>query len=179
MENRYSTGSAPQPKNSSSQNKKPKQSSQSKPKFNTGRTSGKGESRNEKRARWAKKSKPAVKPVVKRGPVKEYTSACCSALATKPAAGAKESFKDPESGKSKDKAKGLGKWRCTTCHKVTKVTPRKPEPPMANLSTRSPYPGPLTTSVLNIPPAPEGAVARIIVGGPHCLNAKQLIGKTL
>lgn len=125
-----------------------------------------GPTRNEKRARWAKKSKPAVKPAVKRGPVKEYTSACCSALATKPAAGAKESFKDPESGKSKDKAKGLGKWRCTTCHKVTKVTPRKPEPPMANLSTRSPYPGPLTTPVLNIPPAPEGAVARIIVGGP-------------
>ena len=131
MENRGSQVSSQvstHSQNSQKQTQKPKQNSQSKPKFNTGRTSGKGESRNEKRARWAKKSKPAVKPVVKRGPVKEYTSACCSALATKPAAGAKESFKDPESGKTKDKAKGLGKWRCTTCHKVTKVTPRKPEP---------------------------------------------------
>ena len=147
-------------------NRKPQQNSQQRSRANTGRTSGKGESRNEKRARWAKKSRPAANLVVKRGPVREYVSACCSALATKPTAGAKESVKDPESGKTKDKAKGLGKWRCTTCRKVTKVTPRKPEPPMANLSTRSPFPGPLTTPVLNIPPAPEGAVSQEIVGGP-------------
>jgi succinate dehydrogenase/fumarate reductase-like Fe-S protein len=43
-------------------------------------------------------------------------------------AGQKEMTKDAETGKMKDKPKGLGKWRCTACGKVAKVTPRKPEP---------------------------------------------------
>jgi hypothetical protein len=38
----------------------------------------------------------------------------------------KEAVKDPESGKMKDKVKGLGHWRCSGCRKVCKVTPRKP-----------------------------------------------------
>src|ERR1017187_3352169 len=85
-------------------------------------------SRNQKRARWAKKAKPVAKPVLQRGPVHEYISACCSAPSRKPRAGMKETVKDPESGKTKDKPKGLGHWRCTACGKVAKVTPRKPEP---------------------------------------------------
>jgi len=86
------------------------------------------ETRNSKRARWAKKAKPVAKPVVVRGPVHEYISACCSAPSRKPRAGMKETVKDPESGKMKDKPKGLGHWRCTACGKVAKVTPCKPAP---------------------------------------------------
>jgi hypothetical protein len=47
--------------------------------------------------------------------------------ATKPAAGLMESVKDPDSGKMKNQPKGLGKWRCTGCKKITAVTPRKPQ----------------------------------------------------
>ena len=83
-------------------------------------------SRNQKRARWAKKAKPVAKPIVRKGPEKEYISACCSVPARKPRAGMKESVKDPETGKTKDKPKGLGHWRCTACGKVAKVTPQKP-----------------------------------------------------
>ena len=85
------------------------------------------ETRNEKRARWAKKAKPVAKPVLQRGPVHEYISACCSAPSRKPRAGMKESVKDPETGKTKDKPKGLGHWTCPVCHKKCKVTPRKPQ----------------------------------------------------
>ena len=85
-------------------------------------------SRNQKRARWAKKAKPVAKPIVRKGPEKEYISVCCSVPARKPRAGMKETVKDPETGKMKDKPKGLGHWRCTACGKVAKVTPRKPEP---------------------------------------------------
>ena len=88
------------------------------------------ETRNEKRARWAKKAKPVAKaPVVKRGPVKEYISACCSASATKPACGTKVASIDPETGKpaKKDKATGLGHFRCSQCRKVCKVVPQAPK----------------------------------------------------
>src|ERR1039458_2194697 len=85
-------------------------------------------SRNQKRARWAKKAKPVAKPIVRKGPEKEYISACCSVPARNPRAGMRESVKAPETGKTKDKPKGLGHWRCTACGKVAKVTPRKPEP---------------------------------------------------
>jgi hypothetical protein len=64
--------------------------------------------------------------VVRKGPEFEYISACCSTPARKPRAGQKESVKDAETGKMKDKPKGLGKWRCTACGKIAKVTPRKP-----------------------------------------------------
>ncbi len=85
--------------------------------------------RNEKRARWAKKAVPKQKPVApRRENAFEYISACCSLPARKPKAGQKEAVKDPESGKVKDKPKGLGKWRCSGCGKVSKVTPRKPQP---------------------------------------------------
>ena len=80
-------------------------------------------SRNAKRARWAKKSKPVAKPSVRRGPVKSYTSVCCSLPASKPRAGQKEMAKDAETGKTKEVAKGLGKWRCSGCRKVCKVRP--------------------------------------------------------
>lgn len=85
--------------------------------------------REEKRARWAKKAVPKQKPVApRRENAFEYISACCSLPARKPKAGQKEAVKDPESGKVKDKPKGLGKWRCSGCGKVAKVTPRKPQP---------------------------------------------------
>ena len=85
-------------------------------------------SRNQKRARWAKKAVPKQKPSVRKEPLHEYITACCSVPARKPVAGQKEMTKDAETGKMKDKPKGLGKWRCTACGKVAKVTPRKPEP---------------------------------------------------
>jgi hypothetical protein len=47
-------------------------------------------------------------------------------------------MKDPESGKMKDKSKGLGHFRCTQCRKVAKVTPRKPEPTKGVLSVAIP-----------------------------------------
>ena len=78
------------------------------------------QSRDEKRKTWAKKSKPVAKPLVRKGPEKEYISTCCSVPARKPKAGMKEMVKDAESGKTKDKAKGLGKWRCGQCQKVCK-----------------------------------------------------------
>ena len=85
--------------------------------------------RNEKRARWAKKSQPVARPVaVKRGPVREYVSVCCSAPATKPPCGTKTPTKDPDSGKMKDKASGLGHFRCSQCRKACKVKPQAPAP---------------------------------------------------
>ncbi len=91
-------------------------------------TSEKKTSRDEKRKRWAKRAKPQQKSVVPRkGPEKEYISACCSVPARKPAAGQKETVRDAETGKSKDKPKGLGHWRCGQCGKSCKVTPRKSE----------------------------------------------------
>ena len=85
--------------------------------------------RNEKRKRWAKKSKPVAKPVaVKRGPAKEYVSVCCSAPATKPPCGTKTPTKDPDSGKMKDKASGLGHFRCSQCKKACKVRSQAPAP---------------------------------------------------
>ena len=112
------------------------------------------QTREEKRKRWAKKNRPVAKKpaAAPRGPVNEYISACCSVPARKPKAGAKEVQKDPESGKMKEKSKGLGHWRCGQCGKSTKVTPRKPEP---------------KTLVTNIPVAPEGAVAKAIYSMPY------------
>ena len=110
-------------------------------------------SRNEKRARWAKKSKPVAKPVVKRGPVYEYLCECHSEPAKKPAAGTKVVKQDPESKKMKDTFLGLGKWRCATTGKRCKVTPRKPAPKaVGNTSSLSCpdiiYPAKLHTPVL-------------------------------
>jgi hypothetical protein len=94
-------------------------------------------SRDEKRKRWAKKARPQQKSVVvRKGPEFEYISACCSTPARKPRAGQKESVKDAETGKMKDKPKGLGKWRCTACGKIAKVTPQKPAPNTATPPTQ-------------------------------------------
>jgi hypothetical protein len=38
----------------------------------------------------------------------------------------KEAVKDAETGKVKDKPKGLGHWRCSLCGKVAKVRPQAP-----------------------------------------------------
>ena len=101
--------------------------------------------RNEKRARWAKKAVPKQKPVApRRENAFEYISACCSLPARKPKAGQKEAVKDPESGKVKDKPKGLGKWRCSGCGKVSKVTPRKPQPKTDVKLCKQPWPQRLT-----------------------------------
>ena len=86
------------------------------------------QSREQKRKNWAKRSKPVAKPSVRVGPVKVYTSACCQAPATKPKAGQKEVAKDAETGKMKSGSKGLGKWRCSACSKVCRVTVHKPAP---------------------------------------------------
>ena len=87
------------------------------------------QSRDEKRKTWAKKSKPVAKPIApRRENAYEYISACCSVPARKPKAGMKELVKDAESGKTKDKAKGLGHWTCSARQKKCKVTPRKPAP---------------------------------------------------
>jgi hypothetical protein len=94
-----------------------KPSSQQKPK----------QSRDEKRRKWAKKSRPAVKPSLLAIPSRIYTSACCQAPATKPKAGAQEMQRDPESGKSKSQSKGLGKWRCSQCGKTCIVSCKKKE----------------------------------------------------
>ena len=118
-------------------NQKPKQHSkkESRP-FTKNTSAGKPSSRDEKRKRWAKRSKPQQKSVAyRKGPEKEYISACCSVPARKPPAGQKESMKDPETGKTKDKPKGLGHWRCGACGKSCKVTPRKPEPSGKELVT--------------------------------------------
>ena len=85
------------------------------------------QSREQKRKNWAKRSKPVAKPSVRVGPVKAYTSVCCSLPAQKPRAGAVDAVKDPETGKTKDKPKGLGHWHCSGCHKACKVTVGKPE----------------------------------------------------
>ena len=86
------------------------------------------QTRNEKRARWAKRNRPVPKPVIKRGPIHEYACTCHGEPATKPSAGMKEVVKDHDSGKMKDTTKGLGKWRCSVTRKVCKVTVRKPQP---------------------------------------------------
>ncbi len=86
------------------------------------------QSRNAKRARWAKKSRPVAKPSIQRGPEFEYLCVCHNEAARKPRAGQKDVIKDPESGKMKDKPKGLGKWRCAVTNKIAKVSPRKPAP---------------------------------------------------
>ena len=86
------------------------------------------QSREQKRKNWAKRSKPVAKPVALALPAREYVSVCCNAPAHKPKAGQKEVAKDPESGKMKSGSKGLGKWRCSACSKVCKVTVHKPAP---------------------------------------------------
>jgi hypothetical protein len=90
------------------------------------------QTRNEKRARWAKKNRPVAKPAVKLGPVKEYLCECHGEPARKPKAGTKVAMQDPESKKMKDKSLGLGKWRCATTGKVTKVSPQTPKAKVAD-----------------------------------------------
>jgi hypothetical protein len=85
--------------------------------------------RDEKRKRWAKKAKPIAKPPVRRGPVNEYISVCCSAPAQKPPCGTKVASLDPETGRpaKSDKTTGLGHFRCSQCRKACKVKPQAPK----------------------------------------------------
>jgi hypothetical protein len=127
--NQKSASSTSGSQNPSTSKQNSKSNSQSRKPFNTSHTSGgKKESRDAKRKRWAKRAKPVAKPVALRLPVNEYISVCCNAPSRKPVAGQRESVKDPDSGKMKSQAKGLGKWRCTGCGKVAKVRPQKPAP---------------------------------------------------
>jgi hypothetical protein len=57
---------------------------------------------------------------VKRGPVKGYESKCCSLPAIKTAC--------VRVDKKKALEQGLGKWRCSGCHKACKVTVSKAKP---------------------------------------------------
>jgi hypothetical protein len=118
------------------------------------------ETRDQKRKRWAKTAKPVAKPVVKRGPVHEYFSTCCSLPAQKPVAGEKVTEKDPESGKMKTQPKGLGKWRCSGCKKICKVSRKAPAPKvvtvdMAKVEERA-------VASLSMPSAPDCVV---VTGG--------------
>jgi len=107
-------------------NQKPNSNSHGKTRPSTHGASQKPQrSREDKRKAWAKRSKPVAKPSVRVGPVKAYTSVCCSAPATKPKAGTQEMQRDPESGKSKSQSKGLGHWHCSACGKGTSVTVNK------------------------------------------------------
>ena len=120
----------------STSNRPKKSYSQGKNTSNTRPSSGNGQTRNAKRARWAKRSKPVARPVApRRENAFEYISTCCSLPARKPRAGEKSSVKNPETGKFKDEPKGLGHWRCTGCGKATKVTPRKPQPKINTVTT--------------------------------------------
>lgn len=84
------------------------------------------QTRNQKRARWAKKAKPVAKVAPRRGPVYEYVSKCCSVPCRKVPTGTKTPMLDAETGKMKDVVSGLGKWRCSTCKKYCKVTRQAP-----------------------------------------------------
>jgi hypothetical protein len=78
-------------------------------------------------------------------------------------AGQKETARDPESGKTKTQPKGLGKWRCSGCKKLTKVTVGKFAPREAKNSAENE-----ATIIQNFPPAPDCVVATVIpVEGPN------------
>ena len=99
-------------------NQKPKESSKPRPTgFSTSGTSNGGNSRKGKSKYASKSHKKPVKPVAKT-PTFSYTSACCSAPATK----------TPCTKASKAKGatpQSLGTWRCGQCKKVCKVTVSK------------------------------------------------------
>jgi len=119
-------------------------------------------SRDEKRRAWAKKSVP--KPQPKKAPERSYTSVCCTAPATKPRAGQKETARDPESGKTKSQPKGLGHWTCGTCHKKCKVTVGKNSAPVGEKISAENE----ASAIHNFPPAPDCVVATgITIGGPQ------------
>jgi len=69
-----------------------------------------------------KHRKPQKSPAQQVGPVHAYVSKCCNAPAKKPKAFS------PIAG-SKDAKTGLGKWRCSACGKITKVSVGKPQAP--------------------------------------------------
>jgi hypothetical protein len=71
------------------------------------------------KSRFAQKSRgnPKGPVAVKRGPVNSYTSVCCSLPAVKPGC--------IKVDKKKALEQGLGTWRCSGCHKATKVTVSK------------------------------------------------------
>src|SRR5271156_5753408 len=77
------------------------------------------------KSRFAKKQhgKKPVAPVKPKTPVNTYTSVCCGLPAAKPRA-----FSTVLGGKDKT---GLGKWRCSGCRKVCKVTVSKYKTPDA------------------------------------------------
>lgn len=77
-------------------------------------TPPKGKSRFAQKSRSKKNQKPVA---VKRGPVNAYTSTCCQLPATKPGC--------VRVDKKKALKQGLGSWRCSGCHKATKVTVSK------------------------------------------------------
>ena len=58
-----------------------------------------------------------------RAPLNAYLSVCCGLPARKPQTGRKDKVQNPESSsKTKEIAKGLGKWKCQNCGKACKVT---------------------------------------------------------
>ena len=77
--------------------------------------------------RTQKQSQKSTTSVPRRGPVFLYVSSCCSLPARKPIAAVKVFTLNPDSGKSKETPKGLGKWRCTGCNKRCIVTRTKTE----------------------------------------------------
>jgi hypothetical protein len=118
--------------------------------------------RNEKRARWAKKAVPKQRPVApRRENTYEYISVCCGVVANKPRCGMKVASVDPETGRpaKKEKSTGLGHFRCSQCHKACKVKPQAPtvKATAGTIGGTVPdvvYPAPLHTPVLEVPTAP-------------------------
>ena len=109
-------------------------------------------SRSKGKSKFAQKSRGKAKaPVaVKRGPVLQYTSVCCSMPATKPAC--------VKVDKKKALEQGLGSWRCTGCHKAAKVTVSKAKPaeyPKESLKVLEGIP---------VPQRPEAFVPEVPVG---------------
>lgn len=135
MQSNQSTNTTKNSSSNPKQNRRANAPSSAKTKPHTGAISKSSQSRAEKRRRWAKQSKPVAKlNLAPKAPAKEYVCVCHGEVARKPKAGQKEVAKDPDSGKMKDTAKGLGHWRCSVTNKGAKVTPRAPQP-------KAPYAG--------------------------------------
>ena len=100
------------------------------------RPNGRNRFNKKKRAFGGGKKMTALAP--QRAPLNAYLSVCCSAPARKPQTGRKDKVQNPENGKSKEQAKGLGKWRCSGCGKATKVTVQRAVASTASPAVSSP-----------------------------------------
>lgn len=93
---------------------------------NTKPTSNKTQPRSNGKSRYAQKKNRNGNPAPRKtGPKNTYLSSCCNVPARKPKAAEKQIVVDPETKRTKNVPRGLGKWRCTGCSKVCSVRPVK------------------------------------------------------